>query len=358
MGTLFIRYVIQSDLYRNIQLDINSGKGFANPFEHNVYTDLNLRDGGSGAQSTDEISPLYQRLIGLSSNFDDDEFDLGLGNSTERKIQETIVEIYEILTAKLAKKNGLIRQGLLGKATENAVRAVISGPKLDSDTYDTQQVPYGYIGLPLYLVLYAFKPFIIYEIDRIFNSSKDDQITVLDNDSNVIVDSELEEITPKKIENLINKFTKSHKDRFLTVAIINKSEEDEGLFANHSDIETVKTSEGNVKRLTLARFLFDVATAVVQDKHVICTRYPVEDYRNVAPMKVKILTTEIAEPGAIDSDGKPLDNAPYLPEGASPENIRWIDSARPQNLYLSGFGGDFDGDDGRCSYEIRLCGQF
>ena len=72
-----------------------------------------------------------------------------------------------------------------------------------------------------------------------------------------------------------------------------------------------------------------MATAVVQDKHVICTRYPVEDYRNVAPMKVKILTTEIAEPGAIDSDGKPLDNAPYLPEGASPENIRWIDSARP-----------------------------
>ena len=44
----------------------------------------------------------------MSNSIDDSEFDLGLGNNTERKIQELIVEIYEILTAKLAKKNGVI----------------------------------------------------------------------------------------------------------------------------------------------------------------------------------------------------------------------------------------------------------
>ena len=37
-------------------------------------------------------------------------------------------------------------------------------------------------------------------------------------------------------------------------------------------------------------------------------------------------------------------NVPLIPQGMDPEEVRWIDSARPCNLYLSGWGGDYDGD--------------
>jgi hypothetical protein len=219
----------------------------------------------------------------------------------------------------------LIRQGLLGKATENAVRAVISGPKLAVPKYTDVQVPYGYIGLPLYLVLYAFKPFIIQEMEYMFNSNSDIQIKMTDAENNIILDDSLKEITPKKIEKMINLFTKSHKDRFREVMFINDTDKELQRLGVKYDENTPGAAT-----VTLADLLYFVANNIIKDKHIICTRYPVEDYRNVAPMKIKIMTTEVTANRRDDLTGELFENVPVSPKpGQDPAKVRWVDSARP-----------------------------
>ena len=260
----------------------------------------------------------------------------------------------------------------MGKATENAVRAVISGPKLTSESVDELQVPYGYIGLPLYLTLYAFKPFIINEFDNYFSAFKECGIRVIDGDSNVIMDDPLSEVTPKKIEKLINLFAKSPRDRFRPVTVYTQVEEYTKRDIMGAEFVMNKESGFYESTFSLALLLYIIADNVVEDKHVVSTRYPVEDHRNIVPSKIRVLTTEfqthsraldrarndmdradIAEDPAVRNKriqdivnelelvgDKTRWNVPLIPQGLDPEEVRWIDSARPCNLYLSGWGGD------------------
>lgn len=157
-----------------------------------------------------------------------------------------------------------------------------------------------------------------------------------DAENNIILDDSLKEITPKKIEKMINLFTKSHKDRFREVMFINDTDKELQRLGVKYDENTPGAAT-----VTLADLLYFVANNIIKDKHVICTRYPVEDYRNVAPMKIKIMTTEVTANRRDDLTGELFENVPVSPKpGQDPAKVRWVDSARPQNLYLSGWGGD------------------
>jgi hypothetical protein len=61
-------------------------------------------------------------------------------------------------------------------------------------------------------------------------------------------------------------------------------------------------------------------------------------YRNVCITKVKVLVTEKSMHKVIGT--REFNDYPIL-EG---ENTNWVDSIKPNNAYLKGLGGDFDGD--------------
>jgi DNA-directed RNA polymerase beta' subunit len=197
----------------------------------------------------------------------------------------TINGIYEYLTSKIAKKNGLIQKNLLGKSVDYAVRAVISGPQIDSNRYDEMQVPYGYIGVPLHLTLVLFFPYIIQQLERFFAAYKNNQLVVTTSGDRIeVVNETVNSLSAKSFERMINLYARSPGSR-LTPITMYTGEKDKKVKLNlFNDVLG--------REFTLTDLLYLVASEVVENKYVYATRYPIEDYRNILTAKVKILTTE------------------------------------------------------------------
>jgi len=88
------------------------------------FRDVNLQFASEGRVSHHEINDKYAKLIRFASMLNNsNSFDFVL-NTTKSKIQETLVEIYDLLKGKIEKKQGLIRKSLLGKSIDFGVRSV------------------------------------------------------------------------------------------------------------------------------------------------------------------------------------------------------------------------------------------
>ena len=62
-------------------------------------------------------------------------------------------------------------------------------------------------------------------------------------------------------------------------------------------------------------------------------------------MKIRIIVTEdTIDIGAAWPDNPQAKFYPKLDVNLDPKKTKWIESARTNNLYLEGWGGDFDGD--------------
>lgn len=292
------------------------------------YRDINLNT-DNGIPSADVLSDMYKRLIALSNTIKDVD-DYFTGDLTKFKIQELLGEIYTHLTNKISKKKGIIQRNLIGKTTDYAVRAVISSPQLDSNTYDTLQVPYGYIGLPIHLAAIAFFPFFMYYAERFFTDFKDCTIimgeTTSTREFNIIQES-TDTLTSKSFEKMISFYARSIENRTTPFKIVTKDGEQK--------LDFFREQLG--RDFTITDLLYRITSEAIKGKHVLCTRYPVESYLNIAPQKVKLLSTE----GVVkmSSGDNVFDSYPNL----NKSNIRWLDTAIPNNAYLEGWGGDYDG---------------
>lgn len=297
------------------------------------YRDIDLTSETS--MSSDTLSPMYKTLLGLCNAISEDgKSDFLTGHVTDYKIQMMLNGLYVYLTSKIAKKNGMIQKNLLGKSVDYAVRAVISGPQIDSDKYNEMQVPYGYIGIPLHLTLVLFFPFIIQQLERFFAAYKNTQLVVTTTGDRIeVVNETINALSAKSFEKMINLYARSPSSR-LTPIVMYSGEKDKQVKLNlFNDVLG--------REFTLTDLLYIVASEVVENKYVYGTRYPIEDYRNILTAKVKILTTETTT--KLDFYGSTFKEYPLV-DLQNIDKIRWVDSVRPNNGYLPGWGGDFDGD--------------
>jgi DNA-directed RNA polymerase beta' subunit len=291
------------------------------------YRDIDLSS--KDIISADELSSMYKKLIGITNTINPNgAMDFLTGNITEYKVQVLINEIYAYLTSKLSKKTGIIQKNLLGKSVDYAVRAVISGPKLNSATHNELEVPYGYVGIPLHLLTIAFFPFVLSELERFFIDFKNDRLVVTSSGQEIeVIDDTISSLSSKSFERLINFYSRSQEGRTTPVKITTAD--------GDKPVELFKDQLN--RDFTITDLLYMILSEIIKDKHVYLTRYPTEDYRNVVPLKIKILTTETTIKQNIYDTEFP--NYPKLTG-----DIRWVDSVRPNNAYLPGLGGDYDGD--------------
>jgi hypothetical protein len=116
---------------------------------------------------------------------------------------------------------------------------------------------------------------------------------------------------------------------------------------NRLDPVSVTTGRGKEVRIplydaalgretTLLDLFYIAASDVTTDKHIMFTRYPVEDFRACHFARAVILTTERTEVREIH--GRRFANYPVIEPP-----IRWVDSFRINNSYTKAMGADYDG---------------
>jgi hypothetical protein len=254
----------------------------------------------------------------------------------KRRAQETLYELHRSALDLISGKHGLIQDRVLGKYTDWAVRGVLSGPALAKAAKPgEQEVPFGTIGMPLYLVINAFQPFVIKRLTEIFRlyATGQERILVRTEEGKEPVYFEIPaeakaQLEPELYKKWISRFMRSQ--------------------ANRLDVVSLKTGKGKTIALplydavlgrptTLLDLFFIVAQDVIADKYVMFTRYPVEDFRACHFAKPVVLTTERTELVTIGAHE-------YKRYPIITGRPRWIDSFRINNSYTKAMGADYDGD--------------
>ncbi len=144
------RYKIIQMLYDNI----NKGRFFMNkvliisPTFRNVYID----DKAEQIQITvDDLTKLYQRIISLASQVK--SVSGLLHDIMAYKMQLLVRDVLELIRVRISKKEGTIRNLILGKRVDYSARTVITpNPNLKPKQ----------VGLPFRIAVKLFEPYIIY----------------------------------------------------------------------------------------------------------------------------------------------------------------------------------------------------
>lgn len=321
------------------------------------YRDIQLNKSDAGIVSVHEITDIYSKLIRLTNALSKDFSGLLIiNNATRNKIQNILVSMYSDYFMKEIKgKNGLFRKSVLGKSVDYGCRLVISVADFNHDTPDEMRVDYEHVGLPLAATLTCFFPYIIKWLKDYFENNLfgiKDKFPVRRKDGTVdyVKLVNIEKYNDEYFTKAINSFIKSYADRFKVINL----ENDKGYDIKLNIIGNMATVDNNVdsstdstmirRPATWTDLLYMAAHDVTRDKHILVTRYPLEDYFGIFPCKFNVLSTLETVPMKIGSKFYPY--FPKVDPSLTPEKVAslFIDTLIMSNLYLGGLGADFDGD--------------
>jgi len=320
------------------------------------YRDVNLQSSAQGKISHHEINDKYSKLIRLASVLrNDNNFDFVL-NTTRAKIQETLVEIYDLLKGKLEKKHGLIRKSLLGKSIDYGARSVISAPVFNANRPEEMQVDFYHCGIPLAQCCSLFTPFIVSWVKRFFQRELEKMgnkypVRLKNGDIKYVQlkDPGLH-FNEEYIKKQIDRFVFSYADRFEPIILPVEDEEFKKgvylIFSGRFPQKGVPESESPLitRPATWCDVLYQAAVDVVSDKMVAVTRYPLLDYFGMFPNKISVLSTHETVPMYVGDKLYPHYPNVDLNMPKEKVSIYFIDTVTMSNLYLHGLGGDYDGD--------------
>jgi DNA-directed RNA polymerase beta' subunit len=316
------------------------------------YRDINLSNKTSGKISIDDLNALYIKMINLSNT---ESITFTASYYTQSSMQNTIQEIHSTLSKKVSGKHGIIRQAIMGKSIDYAATAVISAPKINSERSKDQQIPFNYIGVPLYLCCALFFPFVVKYLEDIFYDFETNTDIQLIGDKTIPIDDIVfktlsSDTLQKLVQSYINDKTKMVRSLPMKLGNMDMTKVLKGY-----DPEKIN------RPFTLTDLLYFAVSDIIKNKHVLSSRYPITGAESIIVNKIKILTTErTINLEFTDDNGvvkfKDYNSYPYFPTDAKGnilhKEIRYIDTIVPNNAFLANMGGDYDGD------TFRLIGLF
>jgi len=310
------------------------------------YRDI---DNSGGSQSYHEINKLYNRVLRLSQDQDDDLFAALFAHNNKARIQSAINEINATFidgNMQLAKKKGVIRRYVNGKNIDYAARLVITAPDISGERPENLLIPFGYSGLPLSATISAAFPFIMNALKNYFehefvtsgkypykNSETGEQIYL-----NFI--NPLDMYNNDYLKKVLKRYIKSPESRFDKIKLPPNKESIEGyLKIKEIDKDMTPTFD---RYMTWTDLLFILSEKHLKDSIIYVTRPPIEHYLNIFPSKIKILTT--LETVKTEINGVTYERYPKIPKDLKIKGNEFVDSLVLNNTYLEAIGGDYDGD--------------
>lgn len=318
------------------------------------YRDVNFENADSGKIShRSEINDKYTKLIRLASMLTTGTaFDFTL-LSTQAKLQETLVEIEDMMRDKLSKKEGMFRKNLLGKSVDYGARSVISAPTFKANRASEMPINYYNCGVPLSQCCSLFNPFIVAWVKNFFRQkfeTANNKFPVRDKDGNtsfVELDEPEMYFTEELIKKEIDNYIKNFEDRFKVITVPVKGREPIPFTMTTSPYikgDPMSEKSMNSRPMTWCDVLYQAAVDVTSDKHVYITRYPISDYFSIFPNRIFVMSTAITKPMIVGD--RVYEHYPDIDLSKDKREVgtMFIDTVRMSNLYLAGLNGDYDGD--------------
>lgn len=328
------------------------------------YRDVNLQSSDKNPR-VPEINDIYASIIrNVKIVQDSNNMDFIIASVTG-KIQESLVDIYNLLKEKIQGKNGYIRRYLLGKTVDYGSRVVITAAPYNVNSVNDQPVNYYYTGVPLSHVCSQFTPFMIHWLTRFFKNEAENlanSYQVLDPKGvpkTIKLDNPVAYFNNDYIEKHLDNFVHTPSVRFEFIELPVKPEElakaglpkNSKLYMRFSgrkvkgDIDSANKNENNINRnLTWTDILYQAAIDVTEDKHVWVTRYPILDYLGTYTARIAVLSTRNTVPMMVG--GKFYPQYPDIDLSLKQTDLDSVfrDTVNIPATRLSPLGADHDGD--------------
>lgn len=325
------------------------------------YRDVNTNT--KGYTGVGDINKLYiSLLLSVKTIKELSDYGLNLSHTVRGRIQEILVNIYNWYTngvidgnsvgTGLAAKDGIIRSSVLSKTSDYASRLVLSAPSVDVERYTDLEVDLDHSAIPLSSICVNLYPFMIFNIRRFFEyefsgyrypykDKKTGEIKYL-----TVKDPQIE-FSDGRLKKELDRFIRGYSNRFIPISVPN--EEEKLVYMKFRGKHTSKFEDSEAttlvnRRLTWCDVIYIAAVESIKNKHVLVTRYPVDDYFGQSPLKIKVSSTIETEQVIIDTEYYP--RYPMIREediGKDTSN-KFVDTMKISNLLLKGNGGDYDGD--------------
>jgi DNA-directed RNA polymerase beta' subunit len=297
------------------------------------YRDYNpSKSANDVVKAVDEINDKYAKLIRYAQSISEGEDYDFMGTISEASIQSMLYEIYDYFTSSLAGKNGIFHQNALGKSVDYATRSVISAPRFKTERWQDNPIRFGWTGVPLSQLVVQFYPFFIKYIQDYIIEREDTLSRFTDEKGKEIeIPDVREQFSEDAIKKYISLYIKSVESRFTSLKLKDKD-------GKEHPMPLFKEELG--RNFTLTDLLYIAAIDVCSDKHIYATRYPIEQYQNIYPSKLRILSTKNTKPQTLDDLYLP-DYPIVYPDYPAEEEL-FVDSTMMYNGYLKALGGDYD----------------
>lgn len=327
------------------------------------------RDVNSGTSNTGvgEINKLYNNVIlSVRSLKETQDYGISLSDMNIGRIQHLIECIYNWFTAGagldgvkkesigLSKKGGIIRSSVMSKTTDYGSRLVLSAPTIRVETVNDLEVDLDYCSLPLASAAVNLFPYLLFNLKRFFENefatgkypvkNKNGEIEYLDVKNHQI------EFSEEKIKKQIDRFIKGYANRFVPIRIplVDESRKIfmkfKGRKVKSENVDNIDNIPLMERDLTWCDLIYIYCTEAARDKHALITRYPLDDYFNQFPNKIRIASTVETEPMIVND--VLYKNYPKIRQediGTNTSN-KFRDSLNISNVHLASIGGDYDGD--------------
>lgn len=317
------------------------------PFYRDVNFGLNHKGRLSHNELTDMYAKLirYSKVIGQSNTFD------FVQNTNIGAMQEHLVEIFNHIQEKLARKRGMIRKRLMSKYITYGSRLVISAPVYHAETPEETTVDFKTCGIPLAQCCSLFAPFMIKWVRDYFRrefvtsgvkymarDSKGDIVAVELDDPEGYFNDEF-------ILKRMNHFIKTPDDRFNPIEVPIKGDKGSKMYFSFTgrSFSTAEPSSTIGRYATWTDIFYQAAVDITSNKHVYITRFPVTDYFGTFANRIFVMSTTETTPVMIGE--KVFKHYPVVEvNNKKLASTGFIDTLRISNMYLIGLGGDYDGD--------------
>jgi len=348
------------------------------------YRDVDMRAGAK----KNEIEGFYVRLINLASALttNTDLFALmddGVSD-VHRNIMKTVTELYDLVIKMFAGRKGFIHKFIMGKTVDYSARLVISGPNsLQSKRPEDMDTHFDTSLVPLHVVAKCFAPFMINRIREIIIDymGGGDYVMHYDNGKNnynvfsrfnsaavsaikkeeaafrvqhVELASDWKSVlSSKNIEKLIELYHESQEHRLDVFRLPTADGGDIGMYMYVTDVDEnvpysmedpTEAHGGHMVPLRLIHLFYLAAYKIVKDKHVLVTRFPIQDQNNTYPSKINIMAYKRTKRVIV---GETLyEKFPIVEYETDMKKISamFTDSLTLCAAYLESLGGDYDGD--------------
>ncbi len=310
-------------------------------------------DTSSGGDDND-LNKLYTTLIRLNQADNGYMLDFTY-NNTNMNIQLALVALYDYFKSKLEKKNGLIRKYLLGKNVDLGVRSVITNQSFDANHIDDMKITFKYAGMPMSQALVCVYPFVISYLMTNFNNE------IINKSHNFEYTDEKGELKRLKLYNpdiyyndnyfkkRINKFISNPSSRFDKIEIPIEGADgkvitDKYFLMANKYIKGTDESTTLNRPLTWTDILYIALEDICKDKHVVVTRYPVNDIFGLFYSKIRIISTNKTKPMMVNN--KLYKFYPDIDLKIDKHYIvnQFADTMVFSNAFLAVMSADFDGD--------------